>query len=356
MKPKFSSRRYEPGDETAINDLYRHVTGRCRSEAAWRWQWMENPAGSSEMWVIEIEEHGASRIVGHHGVMPFRATIRGRSLLIGKTENTMVLPEVRHRILYPRFEKRFLAMYRDRFDALFSTRGPAAAIRLRRAMGYRPTEPILTAAFGRIIRSSAAMLRRRIGGGTSRVPAPSSGPCGPGLIVDLDDSRFTDAWSRRRAAPTDTLELSKDLEGIDWRYRRHPSGIHRGALLDDAVVVFHRPDHASIRIDELEMLDGRASDSVAARVWRQLWSMATSMGASLLMRSGPAWALPDAATIRSSGLRRIRLMPSRPTEEDAMPVLLVPRDDRRLSESDRWRIDAFAFEGPAPVAGEVSSR
>jgi hypothetical protein len=268
----------------------------------------------------------------------------------------MVLPEVRHRILYPRFEKRFLAVYRDRFDALFSTRGPTAAIRLRRAMGYRPTEPILMAAFGRTIRSGVAMLKRRLAGGPSRVPPPASGAIGPASVVDLDDSRFAEAWSRRRAAPADTLELAKDLEAIDWRYRRHPSGIHRGALLDDAVVVFHRPDHASIRIDELEMLDGEASDFVPARVWRQLWSMATSMGASLLLRSGPSWALPDAATIRSSGLRRIRLVPSRPTENDAMPVLLVPRADGSLSGSDRWRIEAFAFEGPAPSAGEVSSR
>src|SRR5690606_5598128 len=58
----------------------------------------------------------------------------------GKTENTMVLPEYRTKILYPRFEKRFAAEYEPRYHALFSTMGPAAAIRQRKALGYEATQ------------------------------------------------------------------------------------------------------------------------------------------------------------------------------------------------------------------------
>ena len=48
----------------------------------------------------------------------------------------MVLPEYREKILYPRYEKIFLKEYENEFHALFSTTGPAPAIRLRKSMGY----------------------------------------------------------------------------------------------------------------------------------------------------------------------------------------------------------------------------
>ena len=58
------------------------------------------------MWLIEATHSGeGKKLIGHHGIMPFKATFNGKNILVGKTENTMVLDAYRSRILYPRYEK-----------------------------------------------------------------------------------------------------------------------------------------------------------------------------------------------------------------------------------------------------------
>lgn len=133
----YSSRPYRPGDEDAINHLYLRITGRTRTREQWAWQWQQGPAGPGDIWLIEATHpNGQVELIGHHGIMPVRFTWGDKDLLFGKTENTMVLPEYRRKILYSRFERRFAKEYEPRYHALFSTMGPAAAIRQRRAMGY----------------------------------------------------------------------------------------------------------------------------------------------------------------------------------------------------------------------------
>ena len=137
MARTYSYRPYRPGDECAINELYYQVTGRRRTAAQFSWQWLEAPEGIADMWLIEAtDDEGNVKLIGHHGVMPIAFSSGNTDLLFGKTENTMVLPEYRRRIIYPRFEKRFSKSYEEKYDALFSTMGPTAAIRQRKAMGY----------------------------------------------------------------------------------------------------------------------------------------------------------------------------------------------------------------------------
>lgn len=138
---KFSYRPYQAGDEVAINELYHAVTGRVRTVEQHAWQWLQTPAGQSEMWLIEAHlADGSTKLIGHHGVMALNFTYQGIPIRVGKTENTMVLPEFREKILYPRYEKIFLSQYEHKFHALFSTMGPPEAIRLRKAMGYEATQ------------------------------------------------------------------------------------------------------------------------------------------------------------------------------------------------------------------------
>ncbi|MDC0010726.1 hypothetical protein OAE20_03095 [Porticoccaceae bacterium] len=137
MAERFSYRSYGPGDEVAINELYFAITGRQRTLAQFAWQWLDAPEGQGDMWLIEeTDRDGRSKLIGHHGVMPIAFSNGSGDLVFGKTENTMVLPEYRSKILYPRYEKKFIKEYRARYRALFSTLGPPAAIRLRKAMGY----------------------------------------------------------------------------------------------------------------------------------------------------------------------------------------------------------------------------
>lgn len=132
---RFSYRQYRPGDSDAINQLYFEVTGRERSIDEYLWQWHQSPSGPGDIWLIHDNKNNG-KLIGHHGVMPIRFTLGDKDLLFGKTENTMVLPRYRSAILYPRYELRFQRQYEARYHALFSTMGPDAAIRLRRAMGY----------------------------------------------------------------------------------------------------------------------------------------------------------------------------------------------------------------------------
>ena len=137
MIKDYSYRTYQDGDAKGINELYERITGNERTIEQFDWQWRMAPGGPAEIWLIEaVYEGGAKELIGHHGVMPIRFSCGTQDLLFGKTENTMVLPEFRRKILYPRFERRFLSRYRPRFDALFSTLGPPAAIRQRKALGY----------------------------------------------------------------------------------------------------------------------------------------------------------------------------------------------------------------------------
>lgn len=137
MAMDYSYRRYRAGDEIAINKLYRQITGRERTVEQFQWQWLAGPEGPGDIWLIEaIDSAGNIKLIGHHGVMPVAFSDGGKDLLFGKTENTMVLPDYRRKILYPRFEKKFQREYESRYDALFSTMGPAAAIRQRKALGY----------------------------------------------------------------------------------------------------------------------------------------------------------------------------------------------------------------------------
>ena len=121
MTLEYRFRPYEPGDADSINNLYFEITGNSRTLDQFEWQWLNAPGGCGEIWLIEaVDASGASQLIGHHGIMPIRFTRGDEDLLFGKTENTMLLPAYRDKILYPRFEKRFAEHYEGRFDALFS--------------------------------------------------------------------------------------------------------------------------------------------------------------------------------------------------------------------------------------------
>ena len=134
----FSTREYQHGDANAINNLYCRVTGRNRSEGEYEWQWILPPAGQGSIYLIHAksDENVDPLLIGHHGIIPLRFSDNNYIGIAGKTENTMVDPAYRNKILYPRYESRFKAQYSNKYDVLFSTMGPPAAIKQRRVHGY----------------------------------------------------------------------------------------------------------------------------------------------------------------------------------------------------------------------------
>lgn len=250
----FTYRNYQPGDELAINGLYHTVTGRTRSVEEHAWQWLRTPAGDSEMWLIEAElGDGQTKLIGHHGVMALEFTYKGMPVRVGKTENTMVLPEFREKILYPRYEKIFLSQYENKFHALFSTMGPPAAIRVRKAMGYEAKhqwqkiymgkEPflslvmvndIITRKLGRqYLRSFSETPKNLVIDGT-RIDAYL------GHVASSADFDFDNFW--KEISPKYLLTPSRTKKSISWRfwenpYRQHITLVMNNETLGTAVCI-----------------------------------------------------------------------------------------------------------------------
>ncbi len=253
----FNARPYRVGDADAINALYRDVTGRVRTREQFAWQWLEAPAGAGEMWVIDaVAANGGTRIVGHHGLMPLVFSQGAQDFVAGKTENTMVHPDYRRKILYPRYEKRFLGDYSGRFDLLFSTVGPAAALRQRKALGYDATRhwvrhewalrsgamaalgAVIAGSDGRAARSAKYRLAEQaLGLGARALGVSPRRRTGDGArLTALDGVEaaahpfFETFWTEARAEyPMTPRRMRADL---DWRFWRNPYQLPITLILD----------------------------------------------------------------------------------------------------------------------------
>lgn len=237
---RYSYRRYQDGDAPAINELYFKVTGRLRTVEEHAWQWLTPPAGESEMWLIEAElDNKTRKLVGHHGVMAQQFSYRGALVSVGKTENTMVLPEYRDRLLYPRFERAFLNEYQHRFHALFSTIGPSPAIRLRQAMGYEASQHWVNIYVGRepflsidLIREQRATSPRNL---RAMISPSSSVRINGGCVTCLDGQEDTfdfDAFWET-ASVNYGLTPARTRANLQWRFWSNPYMRHHTLRLDD---------------------------------------------------------------------------------------------------------------------------
>jgi hypothetical protein len=92
-EPELAVRRYEPGDEVAIQAMYETVFGRARTLAEWRWRLREGPDGPALAYVLV----SGDRLVGHQAHIPAHVWVRGERLRIGHGCDTMVVPEFRGR-------------------------------------------------------------------------------------------------------------------------------------------------------------------------------------------------------------------------------------------------------------------
>lgn len=260
---RFSYRQYQDGDAAAINALYFAVTGRIRTIEQHAWQWLQSPAGESEMWLIEAElDDGSNRLIGHHGVMAEAFTFRGTQVRVGKTENTMVLPAYRDKLLYPRYEKKFLNHYEERFHALFSTTGPAPAIRLRQAMGYEAHQRWICFYVGREPFLSIDLIQERYARSVAALPAKmdaigvtkfgaASVAC---LNVQYPGFDFDAFWAR--VSPNYGLTPARTRANLNWRFWSNPYVVHHTLKLDDPThgtaigIVSMRAGHV-LHVDDL---------------------------------------------------------------------------------------------------------
>jgi len=117
-----------------INDFYNRFTGKARSLAAHRWEFLEGPGGPALVWTITEGSDG--RVVGHHAIVQTPLVRRGADIVGGRTENTIIDPAVRTKVFYPGMEKRALAETLQGLRVVYTihSTGPG---RLRERLGYK---------------------------------------------------------------------------------------------------------------------------------------------------------------------------------------------------------------------------
>lgn len=71
-------RKYRPGDEKGINDMYNSVFGMERSLETWQWKYEDSPRGNIKL--IYVMEDGG-RIVGQYANLPLDIVYKGQMIL-----------------------------------------------------------------------------------------------------------------------------------------------------------------------------------------------------------------------------------------------------------------------------------
>lgn len=153
-------------------------------------------------------------LIGHHGIMPIRFSNGFDDWVAGKTENTMVDPAYRDKLIYPRFESRFKRLYSASCDVLFSTMGPKEAIRQRLAHGYKEVGEWKNLLLSHRRALSASIIRRFRG---NKSLNHCLLPLDFGAIESIP---FDDFWQKCRAMYP--LTTSRESRDIQWRFIDNP--------------------------------------------------------------------------------------------------------------------------------------
>lgn len=131
----FVLRKTKPEDSSTLNALYRKYTGIERSHEQFVWEWFQGPYGPAPSWVVV--ETNTDNVVAHHGVIPCPLWHKGRSIKAARTENSMVDPAYRDKVLYVSYEAMLLKRLLDEFEIVFTTTGKGTPGAIRKRLGYR---------------------------------------------------------------------------------------------------------------------------------------------------------------------------------------------------------------------------
>lgn len=238
---------YQPGDESAILDMFNTEFGVSRAMEHWKWKFGSNPYGGP--FISLARRHDDGRVVGNHVLMPFRLNVLGRPVLAGHSLDLVVRDGYRGQAIFETAGKHCLNHFREsggravvafpnadsypgfirslgwnriafpRIWTLPLDLGPA----LSRA-GLGPLGPV-AALPARMITSARLetwrTLLRRQGQSSLVFESGTSVPAG-----------FDDLWNACRSQ--EVVSLWKDAEYLNWRYVANPDHEFRFETLRDA--------------------------------------------------------------------------------------------------------------------------
>ena len=208
-------RRYEPGDEEGILNLFNEVFSEInpdfvhRQMDEWHWQFRDSPLGNQT--TVAVEEGG--RIIGQYTSIPFRTWLRGEEVVTSQIVDTCVIAEYRRTL---KREGVFLSVSTRYFDEFayghptvlcYGYPVPNAQRIGVRFLGYIPVlEPMhalcLNLDAGRVDALAVE------GGDVETVPVERFGE---------DADRL---WERLK--PELQYSIFRNREFLNWRYADHP--------------------------------------------------------------------------------------------------------------------------------------
>ncbi|MGQ0568271.1 MAG: GNAT family N-acetyltransferase, partial [Armatimonadota bacterium] len=225
-RTSFQIRDFEPSDQPQVVDLLRRVLDRpgphVHDDAYFRWKHLENPFGSSIMYVAEADR----RVIGFRAIMRWRLEAGGRIVEAGRPVDTVTDPSCRRQGVFSSLTKTALGRLEQLgITVLFNTPNEQSLPGYLK-MGWTPigraTRDVLIGGPGIVVRVALARMHRN---GTSR--SASSG-------ASLDASRVAAALKQRRVPGA---RIIKDHAYVLWRYAQHPWFRYRVVCHGDAAAV-----------------------------------------------------------------------------------------------------------------------
>ena len=93
VSERFVTRAYQPGDETAILQLFERCFHVRRTIEHFRWKYLQNPYGNAH---ISLTFDPDGRLVGHYCGYPVPYVDSGREIIAHQIGDTMTDPSIRH--------------------------------------------------------------------------------------------------------------------------------------------------------------------------------------------------------------------------------------------------------------------
>jgi hypothetical protein len=377
------SRAYRPGDEIAINRLYRSITGRDRSIEEFAWEWLNTWAGQGSMnLVFDLDREKDDQLIAQYSLIPTPLSVWGRPVLAGKTENCMSHPDLRGTGLYSAHERDCFEKEKERFGFFFTTAGQVAggAVgRVRAKLGYVAFDDWANYTVWlqkSALRADLDSIPARRGSGTKLAPVVSGllatvlqtyarlrrpRLCSYAVAVhgaaDAPLEEVAALWERNRRHYGITVDRSESY--LRWRVSDDPHVEHEyltmhgdGGLLGYAVTF--------VQDDTLHVVDVLV-DGASSKLFRNLLSALIGRGRGLGLKRIKCLVLrrsvllprrlSSAGFVDTSALSPGALLRKPPPRQF---FVYIPQDlsgDPAVTDNANWYITALVLEGlPRPTS------
>jgi hypothetical protein len=234
---EFEIRRYRPGDETRIIDLFERTFGRTMgpSESARHWEWEFRDRPGAQIAILLAESGG--KLAAQYAVVPLTLRIDGRDCAAALSLDTATASEFRGRGLFPKLATQLYSeLAEENFAAVFGFPNRQSAPSFFTKLGWLELAP-----FPLLFKPLRGGVRKWLEskGATGRLVSPVAEAASalirraprriPPTLVFEEVRRFPDdsdeLWERASAGKR--CVVVRDRRYLDWRYVQRPESEYR---------------------------------------------------------------------------------------------------------------------------------